>query len=60
MYAVIFKAKLKGSIDHYTRVAARMREIALSMYGCLDFSSVTNEGDEIAISYWENEDQIKG
>ena len=58
MYAVIFKAKLAKLDEEYSQVASRMRELALKEYGCLEFSSVTEDYTEIAISYWENQDQI--
>ena len=36
-----------------------MKELALEEYGCIEFISVTQGSEEIAISYWENEDQIR-
>jgi len=59
MYAVIFRAKIAGLDEEYDRVAERMRKLALGEYGCLEFIAVTQGSDEIAISYWENEDQIR-
>lgn len=59
MYAVIFRAKIAGLDEEYARVAKRMKELALREYGCIEFISVTQGSDEIAISYWENEDQIR-
>jgi len=59
MYAVIFRAKITGLDEEYSRVAERMKELALGAYGCIDFASVTQGSEEIAISYWENEDQIR-
>jgi len=58
MYAVIFRAKIAGLDEEYDRVAERMRKLALGEYGCLEFIAVTQDSEEIAISYWENEDQI--
>ena len=58
MYAVIFRAKTAGLDEEYDRVAERMRKLALGEYGCLEFIAVTQDSEEIAISYWENEDQI--
>ena len=58
MYAVIFKAKLAQSDDGYFQTAKRMRELALGKYGCLEFVSVMEGDEEIAVSYWENETQI--
>ena len=59
MYAVIFRAKIAGLDEEYDRVAERMRKLALGEYGCLEFIAVTQDSEEIAISYWENEDQIR-
>ncbi len=58
MYAVIFKAKT-ATIDHqYGEVVAKMRELAFDKYGCLDFIAFTEGEQEIAISYWPDEDAI--
>jgi len=43
MYAVIFKAEIN----------------AINKYGCKEFTSVTDGTQEIAISYWQNQEQIK-
>jgi len=59
MYAVIFRAKTKQLDDTYFKMAKRMRELAMDKYGCIEFTSLTQETDEIAISYWESMEQIK-
>lgn len=59
MYAVIFKAKITTLDESYTEMAKRMRELALDKYGCTDFISATEADYEIAISYWETQEQIK-
>jgi len=59
MYAVIFRAKIAGLDEEYSRVAERMKELALGKYGCIEFVSVTQGSEEIAISYWENQNQIQ-
>ena len=59
MYAVIFKAKITTLDESYTEMAKKMRELAMNKYGCTDFVSATEEGYEIAISYWETQEQIK-
>ena len=59
MYAVIFRAEINELDGAYSEMAARMRELARTKYGCTEFTAA-REGDyEIAISYWENLDQIK-
>ena len=59
MYAVIFQAQI-NQLDHtYTTTAARMRELATSQYGCVEFTSVTEGDKEISISYWQSLEQIQ-
>lgn len=59
MFAVIFKARIAGFDDEYSRLADRLKKLAFEKYGCLDFVSVTEGNDEVAISYWETEQQIR-
>lgn len=59
MYAVIFKATVAEFDDEYFRVAERLKDLAFRKYGCQDFVSVTEGDEEIAISYWQNEQQIR-
>jgi heme-degrading monooxygenase HmoA len=58
MYAVIFRAELNELDDNYSATAARMRERAMSTYGCTEFVSVMEGSQEIAISYWRTLDEI--
>ena len=58
MYAVIFKARIKSLDAHYQQTAARMRELAMSKYGCIDFISVCEDAQEVAISYWHSQADI--
>ena len=59
MYAVIFRAEIDKLDETYSKTATRMRELAIKEYGCIEFTAVTEGNQEIAISYWENEEQIK-
>lgn len=59
MYAVIFRATFADLDEEYRTSAERMRDLAFSKYGCIDFVSVREGDHEITISYWENEEQIK-
>jgi len=59
MFAVIFRAKIGTQNGEYSKTVARLRELAFSKYGCLDFVAVTEGKDENAIFYWENEESIK-
>ncbi|MFL0800461.1 MAG: antibiotic biosynthesis monooxygenase [Agarilytica sp.] len=59
MYAVIFRAKVGEQDSKYFSTAEHMRQFAIDEYGCKEFVAVTEGDDEIAISYWESQDQIK-
>jgi hypothetical protein len=50
MFAVIFKARIAGFDDEYSRTADRLKKLAFEKYGCLDFVSVTEGNDVFAIS----------
>lgn len=58
MFAVIFKAQIR-ELDHtYHETAARLRELAMGQYGCVEFMSFTEGDQEISISYWKTQTQI--
>jgi heme-degrading monooxygenase HmoA len=59
MYAVIFRATVVTPDEEYRRLTRRLRNLAISEYGCIDFVSSTEGRQEVAISYWENEEQIR-
>ena len=59
MYAVIFRAEINELDEAYSEMAARMRNLAADKYGCVEFAAVTEGNQEITISYWENQEQIK-
>ncbi len=59
MFVVIFRAKVRVLDEEYSKVANRMRELALSQFGCLEFHAVTEGRDEVALSYWPSEEAIK-
>lgn len=58
MYAVIFRAKAGQQNQAYIDTVNKMRELAFTKYGCLDFIAVTEDDNEIAISYWPSEEAI--
>jgi heme-degrading monooxygenase HmoA len=58
MYAVIFRARINRLDDDYVATARQLRELAMKKYGCLDFTSAMEDGQEIAISWWRNENDI--
>ena len=59
MYAVIFRAEIDQPDVRYGEMAAHLRELALSRFGCLDFVSIIDGKREIAISYWDSLEQIR-
>lgn len=59
MFVVIFQAKVRRLDDEYLTVAARMRELALGQFGCLEFTAVTEDQDEVALSYWPSEEHVR-
>ena len=59
MFAVIFRAEIAELDEDYAATAAKMRRIAMNQYGCKEFTSCCDGEQEIAISYWESESQIK-
>jgi len=59
MFVVIFRARVRKLDDEYARVAARMRELAIAEFGCLEFHAVAEGFDEVALSYWPDEDSIR-
>ncbi|MGH1372219.1 MAG: antibiotic biosynthesis monooxygenase family protein [Cellvibrionaceae bacterium] len=58
MYAVIFTAVIDQVDSDYAATAERMRELAFNEFGCLKFNACLEDELEIAISYWEREEQI--
>jgi heme-degrading monooxygenase HmoA len=59
MIVVIFRAKIRSLDSEYFEVAARLRELALNEFGCLEFHSVAEGANEIALSYWPSENNIR-
>ncbi len=59
MYVVIFRARIRTFDAEYAQTAARMRELALSQFGCLEFHAVSEGDSEVALSYWPDEASIR-
>lgn len=59
MYAVIFRAEINEIDDTYITTAARMRELAIQDYGCIELTSTTEGSQEITVSYWASLEDIK-
>jgi heme-degrading monooxygenase HmoA len=58
MYVVIFRAVIRELDDDYSQVAARMRDLALTRFGCIEFHAITEGRNEVALSYWPSEEAI--
>jgi len=59
LFVVIFRAKVRQLDEEYARVAGRMRDLALAQFGCLEFHAVTEGKEEVALSYWPDEQSIR-
>ncbi|MEJ2158699.1 MAG: antibiotic biosynthesis monooxygenase [Desulfobacteraceae bacterium] len=59
MFAVIFNAQINELDAEYAATAERMRKLATSRYGCVEFIACTEGSREIAISYWNSLEQIR-
>lgn len=59
MFVVIFRATARTLDADYSATAARLRELALNQFGCLDFAAVTEGDQEVALSYWPDEASIR-
>ncbi|GAA0362436.1 hypothetical protein GCM10009092_28510 [Bowmanella denitrificans] len=59
MYAVIFRATMNKVDAEYANFASQLRQLAFDKYGCLDFIAVCEGNQEVAISYWPNEQAIR-
>ncbi|NBO63915.1 MAG: antibiotic biosynthesis monooxygenase [Acidobacteria bacterium] len=58
MFVVIFKAKIRAVDPEYSQLAAQLRSLALTDFGCLEFHSVSDGDTEIALSYWPSTEAI--
>jgi heme-degrading monooxygenase HmoA len=58
MYVVIFRAEINQLDAEYSATADRMRQLALSEFGCLEFHALTEGSEEIALSYWPDLDSM--
>ncbi|MEE4246575.1 MAG: antibiotic biosynthesis monooxygenase [Kangiellaceae bacterium] len=59
MFVVIFRATILELDDEYSAMAEKLRKLALNHYNCLDFQAICEDGQEMSVSYWQNEDDIK-
>lgn len=59
MFVVIFKAEIAQLDEEYSQTAQQLRQQAFSEYGCLKFESYTENGQELALSYWSDLESIQ-
>ena len=59
MYVVILKATVGELDQEYNDALEQMKKLAFEQYGCLEFTAMMDGNNRMALSYWENEDQIK-
>lgn len=59
MFVVIFRATIRQLDAEYSQTAARMRELALTEFGCIEFQGVCEGNQEVALSYWPSEENIR-
>lgn len=59
MYAVIFRAVIRDLDQEYLDLAEQLRSLAIEKYGCREFFALTEGNQEVAISYWDTEEQVR-
>lgn len=59
MFVVIFKAKINMLDDEYFQTASHLRDKALSHFNCQKFEALSENGVEIALSYWNSLEDIQ-
>ena len=59
MYIVIFKAEIKKLDSDYIEMAQKLRDKALNEYNCIKFEACSENGFEIALSYWKELNDIQ-
>ncbi|MEB6481413.1 antibiotic biosynthesis monooxygenase family protein [Acinetobacter vivianii] len=59
MYIVIFKATIKALDTTYSEMAQMLRNKALSQFNCAKFEACSENGFEIALSYWHSLEDIQ-
>lgn len=59
MYIVIFKATIKQLDATYSEMALKLRNKALSQFNCVKFEACSENGFEIALSYWNSLEDIR-
>ncbi|QIO06943.1 antibiotic biosynthesis monooxygenase family protein [Acinetobacter shaoyimingii] len=58
-FVVIFKAKVNVLDDQYIQTAQALRAKALNQFNCTKFESISENGFEVALSYWNSLEDIQ-
>jgi heme-degrading monooxygenase HmoA len=58
MYIVVFRAEIAELDDEYLSLASKLRNSALQDFGCIEFNSVSENGFEVALFYWNSQEDI--
>ena len=58
-YVVIFKAQIKNLDERYFQMAQQLRQRALTKFNCQHFEALSEAQSEIALSYWNNLQDIQ-
>jgi heme-degrading monooxygenase HmoA len=59
VFVVIFRARIRNLDAEYHEVARRMRDLALTQFGCVEFHSLSEGDNEVSLSYWPSEENIR-
>ena len=58
MFLVIFRAEIAELDDEYFSLAPKLRDEAIRDFGCVEFFAVSENGYEVALSYWNSQEEI--
>ncbi|MCB9668036.1 MAG: antibiotic biosynthesis monooxygenase [Alphaproteobacteria bacterium] len=56
---MIFRATLRDADPRYPGTAARLRDLALGGFGCLELVTMQEGDQEVALSYWRSLEDIQ-
>jgi heme-degrading monooxygenase HmoA len=59
MIIVVFTAVLGELDDDYASTSAHLRSAAFEQFGCVDFKSVEQDGEEITYSIWPDAEHVR-
>jgi hypothetical protein len=59
MHVVVFVAEVADLDEEYGSLAIQLRDLALERFNCRRFIAVSENGEEVAVSWWESEDDIQ-